>query len=106
LRRLVYTAYTRRDLASIFEYITRESHSLETGRRFTSQIREKCKNLASLPAIMGRPRPELRPDVRSFSFKNYVIFLRYEDGALQVVNVLEGHMDIEGFFGGNDVFND
>ncbi len=48
--------------------------------------------------MLGRARPELRPDVRSLPFGNYVIFFRYRDGALEVVNVLEGHRDIDAFF--------
>jgi toxin ParE1/3/4 len=102
LFRLAYTAAGRRDLSSIFNYIARESGSLETDRRFTSQIREKCKNLASLPATMGRARPELRQDIRSFALRGYVIFFRYRGEVLEVANVLEGHRDIDSLFGSDD----
>jgi toxin ParE1/3/4 len=47
---------------------------------------------------MERPRPELRPDLRSHHFETYVIFFRYVGDVLEVVNVLEGHRDIEAFF--------
>jgi toxin ParE1/3/4 len=47
---------------------------------------------------LGRARPELRPDIRSFAFKGHVIFFRYAPGVLEVVNILEGHRDIEGHF--------
>ena len=47
---------------------------------------------------MGRPRAELRPDLRSHPYKSYVIFFRYVGDMFEVVNVLEGHRDIIGYF--------
>ncbi|MNY77174.1 hypothetical protein D3C86_2169900 [compost metagenome] len=47
---------------------------------------------------MGRPRPELRPDIRSFAVRRYVIFFRYIDDVFEVVNILEGHRDIDRYF--------
>lgn len=32
--------------------------------------------------------------MRSFAYKGYVIFFRYDVGIFQVVNVFEGHRDI------------
>jgi toxin ParE1/3/4 len=59
----------------------------------------QCHKLAALDATVGRPRPELRPDIRSFPYKGYVIFFRYRARRFEVVNILEGHRDIESFFG-------
>jgi toxin ParE1/3/4 len=98
VRRLVYLASARRDFADILEYITRESGSLAIGRGFVDLLRMQCRKLASLPGTLGRPRPELRPDIRSFPFKGYVIFFRYEGDLFEAVNVLEGHRDIIGYF--------
>ena len=36
--------------------------------------------------------------MRSFAFKGYVIFFRYEDDRFEVVNVLEGHRDVIAHF--------
>lgn len=79
-------------------YITRESGSAAIGLRFVGQIRQHCRTLASLPGTLGRTRPELRPDIRSASYGGYVIFFRYENRLFEVVNVLEGHRDIEAHF--------
>ena len=98
MRRLVYLAPARRDLADIQEYITRRSGSLAIGQGFVDLLREQCKKLASLPGTLGRSRPELRPDIRSFAFKGYVIFFRYEGTTFDVVNVLEGHRDVVTYF--------
>jgi toxin ParE1/3/4 len=102
VRRLVYRAAARRDMASIFEYITRESGSIVTGRRFIGVLRQQCAKLAALPGTLGRPRPELRPDIQSFAFRGYVIFSRYEGDAFEIVNVLEGHRDTDLYFGEED----
>lgn len=96
--RLVYLASARRDLAEIMEYITKQSGSLAVGRRFVEVLRTQCKRLASLPGTLGRPRPELRPDMRSFAFKGHVIFFRYVGDTFEVVDVLEGHRDIVTWF--------
>jgi plasmid stabilization system protein ParE len=61
-------------------------------------LRQKCRQLAGLPGTLGRHRPELRPDMRSFAYKGYVIFFRYERDALEVVNIVEGHRDVDALF--------
>jgi plasmid stabilization system protein ParE len=83
------------DLVDILEYITRESGSLIIGRRFVGALRLQCRELAALPGTLGRARPELRPDIRSFTFRGYVILFRYVDDVFEVVNIIEGHRDIE-----------
>lgn len=102
MRRLVYLASAQRDLISILEYIARESGSLRLASGFVGQLRQQCVKLASLSATLGRPRPELRPDIRSFPFKGYVIFFRYSDDTFEVVNILEGHRDIDSAFADSD----
>ncbi len=98
MRRLVYLASARRDLVAILVYLTRESGSPAIGRGFVDALRQQCRKLASLPGTLGRARPELRPDIRSFACKGYVIFFRYDGDVLEVVNVLEGHRDIDASF--------
>ena len=36
--------------------------------------------------------------MRSFAYKGYVVFFRYDAGTFEVVNVLEGHRDIIAYF--------
>jgi toxin ParE1/3/4 len=86
------------DLLNILEFVTRESGSLVTGHRFVGALRQKCRDLSALPATVGRARPELRSDIRSFAFKGYVIFFRYQADAFEVVNIIEGHRDIDTLF--------
>lgn len=95
---LRYLTSAKADLLAILTYISQESGDVEAGRRFVTLIRAKCGHLAALPGRLGRPRPELRPDIRSFSFRGYVIFFRYTDDLLEVVNILEGHRDVDQHF--------
>ncbi|MDZ5452768.1 type II toxin-antitoxin system RelE/ParE family toxin [Labrys sp. ZIDIC5] len=98
MRRLVYTQAAARDLIAIQAYISHESGSVALGRRFTEHLRQQCHKLATLPGTFGRARPELRPDLRSFAFRNYVIFLRYRSDRLEIINIIEDHRDIEALF--------
>jgi len=86
------------DFANILDHITRETHDRTIGRGFVDALVGQCIRLASLPGTLGRARPELRSDLRSFAFRNYVIFFRYEAARFEVVNVIEGHRDIIAYF--------
>ncbi len=98
MRRATFLASVRVDLVSIQTYIARESGSRSVARSVTARLRQRCHDLAALPGEIGRARPELGPDVRSSAFKCYVVFFRYRDGRFEVVNILEGHRDIDGHF--------
>ena len=98
MRRAIFLASVRADLVDIQAYIARESGSRSVARKFEAQLRHRCHHLAALPGLVGRARPELGPDIRSSAFKGYVVFFRYRDDLLEVVNILEGHRDIDGHF--------
>jgi toxin ParE1/3/4 len=99
---LRYSATARTDLAQIYRYIREQSGSGSVALRFVQQLRGKCVELAEAPFQMGRARPELRADLRSHSYRNYLIFFRYIGDVIEIVNVLEAHRDIGAFFGGNE----
>jgi toxin ParE1/3/4 len=98
VRRFILLDSALADFTSILESITPESASRVIGRGFVDRLRNQCGKLASLPGTLGRPRPELRPGMRSFAVKGYVIFFRYEGDTFEVVNVLGGHRDIIAYF--------
>lgn len=87
-----------RDLASIQAYLIRESGNAAIGRRFAALLQQQCEKLAALPLTIGRPRPDLRPDLRSYAFRGYVIFFRITDDQFDVINILHGHRDIIAYF--------
>jgi len=98
VRRLVYLSSARQDFRDILRYITVESGNRAIGRAFVDKLQDQCRRLATLPGSLGRPRPETRPDIRSFPFRGYVIFFRYDEERLEIVDVLEGHLDFIRYF--------
>ena len=96
--RLVFTHAAQTDLVEIADYIENASGSLATAERFTAKLVAKCERLARLPGILGRPRSELLPDLRSTPHGNYVIFFRYVADTFEVINILERHRDVASFF--------
>ncbi|EBV3600134.1 type II toxin-antitoxin system RelE/ParE family toxin [Salmonella enterica subsp. enterica serovar Virchow] len=95
---LSFTDQALDDLAAIAAYIGDSSGSVGIGERFVGELISKCEALAALGGQLGRARPELRPDMRSIDHKNYVIFFRYRADGMEVVDVLEGHRDLDAFF--------
>lgn len=102
MRRLILLDAAVDDLASIFDYVAHESGNPPLARRFVDRLAGQCARLAALPGLLGRARPELRADIRSFAFRGYVIFFRYRADRLEVVSVLEGHRDIDAHFSETD----
>lgn len=101
MRRLTFTDAASDNLLEIAVYIARESNNRLIATNFVNRLREKCRYLAAMPATLGTARPELRPDIRSTPCLGYVIFFRYHDDALEVVNVLHSRRDIVPYFEDN-----
>ena len=99
MRQLVYLSSARQDLRDLLRYLAQESGDRAVARAFVNRLQQQCGRLASLSGTLGRARPELRPDIRSFPFRGYIIFFRYQGETFEVVNVLEGHRDFPGLFG-------
>ena len=95
MSQLRYLAQAKDDLINIKRYIARESGSQSTAIQYTGKIQKQCRELADLPGKLGRPRPELRENLRSFPYENYVIFFMYNEDCLEIVTIIEGHRDIE-----------
>ncbi len=95
---LRYSAQAKDDLIAIKKYITTEGGSATVALQFTGKLRERCRKLAALQSKMGRERPELGGNIRSFPHGNYVIFFMYNSNRLDVVTITEGHRDIEALF--------
>ncbi len=98
MRRATFLASVRADFFAILTYIAEQSGSVAVGEAFVRKLRANCHKSAALDATIGRARPELRADSRSVPYKGYVIFFRYVAGRFEVVNLLEGHRDVESPF--------
>ncbi|RDJ24933.1 type II toxin-antitoxin system RelE/ParE family toxin [Bosea caraganae] len=93
MRQLRYANAVRRDLVAITRFIRKGSGNRAVAEAFARSVQDQCQQLARLPGELGRPRPDLRPDMRSFAFKGYVIFFRYAGDAVEIVRVIERHRD-------------
>jgi toxin ParE1/3/4 len=102
MARLRYSAEARDDLDSIAAYIADRSGNRTAAKQFANELRRRCRELASSPIRMGRSRPELRMDLRSIPYKNYSIFFRYVGDVVEIMNVIEGHRDMQALFRKNE----
>ena len=101
MRKLIYLSTVKEDFINILETIADLTGSIRLAENFVKDLREKCAHLASLSATIGHPRPELHQDIRSFPYKNYVIFFRYKENRFEVINILHSHRDINAYFQDN-----
>jgi len=99
VRALRYANRAQADFVAIALYVVAESGSRAVADAFIDQLNDRCLHLASLPGTLGTARPELRPDVRSMAHKDYVIFFRYVEEEVEIVNVVRGQRDLKRLFG-------
>lgn len=90
---IVLRPLARADLADAWSHIAGESgpHRADD---YLDRIAQRLQRLAEQP-YMGRARPELAPDLRSFPAASHVVFYRPDAGGIIVVRVLHGRRDIE-----------
>ena len=86
------TAEAENDLLDIWHYIARDSDV--TADRFLDRLHEKFSALARNPR-MGRARPELRRDLRSFPYAAYLILFRIVDDGLEIVRVVHAARNLD-----------
>ncbi len=90
--RVDLTYLARDDLKEIWAYVAQDSEL--QADRLLSRFWEKFNYLAKYNTL-GRPRPELAKDCRSFPLGRYCFYFRaHEDGVL-MLRVLQSARDIE-----------
>ncbi len=82
----------RADLDTLDDYIAQDDP--DAADRLAARFHEAFARLAGLP-LLGRPRPELGSDIRSFIVGNYVILYSPADTGIHVHRVLHGRRDME-----------
>lgn len=83
------------DLLDIAIHIAADSVSASD--EFLQNMDERFSLLVTQPE-MGRQRPELGNIIRSFAFRNYVVFYDPIPEGIFIVRVLHGSRDIESIF--------
>lgn len=91
LARVLKRPLARCDLAEIWAFIADDNEL--AADRFAAVLEHKLTLLASQPQ-MGRLRPELLPQLRSFPVGRYVLFYLPRADGIDVLRVLHGARDI------------
>jgi toxin ParE1/3/4 len=86
-RRVAYTADAERDLFDLWDHIADGNPA--AADRMIDRLKEAGRTLAATPR-MGRARPELRSDCRSFAVGKVVIFYREIENGIEVLHILHG----------------
>lgn len=80
------------DLDAIAEHVAEDNEAASD--QLIRMLRQKAELYAGQPG-MGRRRPELGPDIRSFPHGAYIVFYTPIAGGIRVERVLHGARDIE-----------
>jgi toxin ParE1/3/4 len=89
------TPLAETDLEDIWIYIS--THSVESANRTIAELMKAFNLLASSPGL-GRDKPELVVNVRSFPHKRYIIFYFPIDDGVEIFRVLHAARNIEDVF--------
>lgn len=79
------------DLEGIGDHIAGDSPARAAA--FVRELRAACGRSAQTPG-MGAPRDELRPGLRMFPVRGYLIFYQAADRGIEIVRVLNGARDV------------
>ena len=91
--RVHYAAVAKTDLGEIWDYVAADSPF--QADRLIERFRSKLEHLA-LWNTVGRPRPELGKDCRSYPFGKYCFYYRPVEDGIEVIRVLHSARDIQG----------
>ncbi len=90
-RSVVQRPQAERDLIEIFQFIA-EDHE-PAADRLLDRVNRALLTLRDNPQV-GRARPELAPNLRSYPVGNYVLHYRPSERGIEVVRVRSGYLDI------------
>ncbi len=90
------TPAARFDIRSIWNHTDDEWGSVQA-QKYSSQIEETIRLLVRTPAL-GRPRDEIRPELRSHPCGRHIIFYRKFQNQIEVMRILHQRMDVKKHF--------
>jgi toxin ParE1/3/4 len=83
------------DLLEIWLFVARDDP--RAADRILDRLEEACDRLAATPG-MGVARDRLRPGLRMFPTRGYLIFYHPAPGGIEVVRVLSDKRDVDAVF--------
>ncbi|HEX6038222.1 type II toxin-antitoxin system RelE/ParE family toxin [Longimicrobium sp.] len=87
----------RRDLVAAALYATRKAGTTHAGNRVIDRLAVTMELLAQVPSL-GRVRDELRPRLRSYPSKPFIIFYRRTRTGIHVHRILHQRQDVRSAF--------
>ncbi len=90
------TPQATQDLENIADYLALY-RNMEAAEQFLQDMDVKFIRIAQFPMI-GRSREELYPNLRSLPYKQYVIFYRLLDDAIEIFHVATGYQNVADLF--------
>jgi len=92
MRKIHKTDTARADLVEIISYISQDNPP--AAYRWLQSLNAELDTLLRFPGL-GRPREELRPNLRSLPFGNYMIYYAPTDDGITLIRVVHGARDID-----------
>jgi len=95
---VVFSEQADEDIAAIYQWIGRETASLETALGFVSRIVDRCEAIGEVPQG-GRARDDLAPGARTVPFeRSALIAYRVENECVVITNVFYRGRDVDAAF--------
>lgn len=96
-QRLVYSGKARLDLEELFFFIAADNPT--RAGSYVAEIETVCEKLCDTPLI-GRPRPDLQPELRIHSlWRRVVIAYRPLPDGVEILRIFTGGRDYEAIMG-------
>jgi toxin ParE1/3/4 len=95
--RLSLSSQARSDLHEIWMYVAIESGDPGRAKAFLRRIGGTLDVLRTNPRL-GRKRPEIGRDLRSFPIDDYLIVYQAGGGEVRVVRIVHGRLDLAALF--------
>ena len=92
MARVVYSNVAKADLREIWDYVSDDSQL--QADRLIERIRSKLEHLAKWNTL-GRPRPEIARNCRSYPFGKYCFFFRPIDDGIEIIRVIHSARDLD-----------
>src|SRR5579875_358776 len=95
MARLEFTKEAVADLRGLWGYL--HDRNPDAAVRLATLLDRQCKFLADNPMV-GLARSEIRPGLRYFPVRNYLIFYRPIVGGVEIVRIMYGSRNLQALF--------
>jgi toxin ParE1/3/4 len=80
-------AEAKADIKAVTHYIAKDNR--RAAKRWFEEVHERCRRIGEMPR-MGVARFDIRPELRSLPFGNYLILYREVKGGVEISRIIHG----------------